>query len=144
MKTHYDALGIAKTADSKEIKAIYRKLAKKYHPDLNPGDKEAEIKFKEINDAYQILGDEESRRKYDNELNNPNVKKRDVNKNSTNKSKPEDSHFNFDVNNFASGFESFFGFDPKGKQVKDIDKAEEKDPIDTNKAFESFFGFKGK
>lgn len=144
MKTHYDTLGISKAADFKEIKAVYRKLAKKYHPDLNPGDQQAEIKFKEINDAYEILGDEGCRKKYDYELENPNVKKRDVNNNSTNKSKPENSHFNFDVNNFGSGFESFFGFDPKSKQVKDVDKAKEKDPIDTNKAFESFFGFKGK
>ena len=51
----YEVLGISKTADEKAIKKAYRKLAKKYHPDMNPGDKTAEQKFKEVTDAYNIL-----------------------------------------------------------------------------------------
>mgnify|MGYP000363557024 FL=1 len=51
----YEVLGISKTADEKTIKKAYRKLAKKYHPDMNPGDKTAEQKFKEATDAYNIL-----------------------------------------------------------------------------------------
>ena len=58
----YEVLGISKTADEKTIKKAYRKLAKKYHPDMNPGDKTAEQKFKEATDAYNILSDPEKRK----------------------------------------------------------------------------------
>ena len=61
----YEVLGISKTADEKTIKKAYRKLAKKYHPDMNPGDKTAEQKFKEVTDAYNILSDPEKRKLYD-------------------------------------------------------------------------------
>lgn len=61
----YEVLGVSKTASEDEIKKAYRKLAKKYHPDLHPGDKEAEAKFKEINDAYEVLGDSKKRSNYD-------------------------------------------------------------------------------
>jgi curved DNA-binding protein len=64
-KDYYTTLGVAKTASEKEIKQAYRKLARKHHPDVNPGDKSAEAKFKEINEAYEVLGDAEKRRKYD-------------------------------------------------------------------------------
>ena len=62
MKNLYDVLEVSKDASSDEIKKAFRKLAIKYHPDKNPNDKEAEEKFKEINAAYAILGDEDKRR----------------------------------------------------------------------------------
>lgn len=62
---YYEILGIKKTASEKEIKDAYRKLARKYHPDLNPDNKEAEIKFKQINEANEVLSDPENRKKYD-------------------------------------------------------------------------------
>jgi molecular chaperone DnaJ len=62
---YYKTLGVERTASDKEIKSAYRKLARKYHPDVNPGNKEAEKRFKEINEAYQVLGDAEKRKKYD-------------------------------------------------------------------------------
>src|SRR5262245_16498206 len=64
-KDYYATLGVAKTATEKEIKQAYRKLARKHHPDVNPGDKSAETKFKGINEAYEVLGDPEKRKKYD-------------------------------------------------------------------------------
>jgi len=64
-KDYYSVLGDEKTATEKEIKQAYRKLARKHHPDVNPKDKSAEAKFKEINEAYEVLGDPEKRKKYD-------------------------------------------------------------------------------
>lgn len=64
-RDYYELLGVEKTATAQEIKKAYRKLAMKYHPDRNPGDKEAEEKFKEINEAYSILSDPEKKERYD-------------------------------------------------------------------------------
>ena len=64
-KDYYSILGVSKTATDDEIKKAFRKLARKHHPDLNPGDKAAEAKFKELNEANEVLGDPEKRKKYD-------------------------------------------------------------------------------
>ena len=64
-RDYYEVLGVSKTATEAEIKKAYRKLAMKYHPDYNPGDKEAEEKFKEINEAHEVLSDPEKRQRYD-------------------------------------------------------------------------------
>ena len=64
-RDYYEVLGVSKTASDSEIKSAYRKLAKKYHPDMNPCDKEAEAKFKEASEAYAILSDADKRRQYD-------------------------------------------------------------------------------
>ena len=65
MKNPYEVLGVEKSASQEDIKKEYRKLAKKYHPDLNPGDEEANEKLKEVNEAYSILSDSDKRAKYD-------------------------------------------------------------------------------
>src|SRR5574344_717331 len=65
MEDLYQTLGVSKTATAEEIKKAYRNLAFKYHPDRNPGDKAAEEKFKQINAAYSVLGDETKRHQYD-------------------------------------------------------------------------------
>ena len=64
-KDYYATLGVTKGASAKEIKGAFRKLARKHHPDVNPGDAAAEARFKEINEAYEVLGDAEKRKKYD-------------------------------------------------------------------------------
>ncbi len=64
-KDYYQILGVTKNADEKEIKKAYRKLARQHHPDVNPGDAQAEEKFKDINEAYEVLSDGDKRQKYD-------------------------------------------------------------------------------
>ena len=65
MDSYYNILGVSKSASEKDVRQAFRSLARKYHPDLNPGDKEAEVKFKRINEAYEILSDADTRKKYD-------------------------------------------------------------------------------
>src|SRR3990172_3032410 len=64
-KDYYDILGVRRDADDKQLKKAYRKLARKYHPDLNPNNKEAEQRFKEINEAYEVLSDPAKKKQYD-------------------------------------------------------------------------------
>src|SRR5208282_615246 len=64
-RDYYKVLGVERGATAAEIKSAYRKLARKHHPDVNPNNKDAERRFKEINEAYQVLGDAEKRKKYD-------------------------------------------------------------------------------
>ena len=64
-RDYYEVLGVSRDADQAAIKKAYRKLAKKYHPDTNAGDPGAEEKFKEVTEAYQVLGDEEKKKLYD-------------------------------------------------------------------------------
>lgn len=67
-RNYYEVLGVSKDVTQDDIKKAYRKLAQKYHPDVNPGNKEAEEKFKEISDAYSVLGDEQKRKQYDDRV----------------------------------------------------------------------------
>src|SRR3989304_7991972 len=64
-RDYYKTLGVERNASEADIKAAYRRLARKYHPDVNPNNKAAEARFKEINEAYQVLSDREKRKKYD-------------------------------------------------------------------------------
>src|SRR5438105_11204585 len=64
-KDYYKVLNVPRGASADDIKKAFRKLARKHHPDVNPGDKKSEAKFKEINEAYEVLSDPDKRRKYD-------------------------------------------------------------------------------
>src|SRR5436305_12049650 len=64
-RDHYEVLGVKKDASEEEIRKAYRKLARQYHPDRNPGDKQAETRFKEVQDAYDVLGDKQKRAQFD-------------------------------------------------------------------------------
>jgi molecular chaperone DnaJ len=64
-RDYYEVLGVPRTASQEEIKKSYRKLARKYHPDVNPGDPTAEEKFKEVNEAYEVLSDDQKKAQYD-------------------------------------------------------------------------------
>ena len=96
-RDYYEVLGVSKTSSADEIKKAYRSLAKKYHPDMNPGDKEAEAKFKEVNEAYDVLSDEGKRQKYD-----------------------QFGHAAFDPSAGAEGFGGFGGFGDGGFDFGDI------------------------
>lgn len=99
-KDYYKILGVNKNSTEKEIKNAYRKLAKKYHPDLNPDDPQAQEKLKDINEAYEVLGDEEKRRRYDTFGQGTNF---------TNGQHFDPSDFGFD--NFGRGFTYTYGND---------------------------------
>src|SRR5271155_1534274 len=64
-RDYYKTLGVERSATEAQIKSAFRKLARKHHPDVNPNNKEAERQFKEVNEAYQVLGDKEKRKRYD-------------------------------------------------------------------------------
>ena len=99
---YYKTLGVSKNSSGEEIQKAYRKLARKYHPDLNSGDKVSEKKFKEINEAYEVLGDKDSREKY-------NLYGADWKKINQNNPGSDWSNFGF-VNNKKSSFNDFRGF----------------------------------
>src|SRR5689334_11409926 len=109
-KDYYKVLGVARGASTDEIKKAFRKLARKYHPDVNPGDKKAEEKFKEINEAYEVLSDSEKRQKYDTL--GPNWQEQfggfpGAGRRSYTYSGGRPSPFDFDTSG-ASGFSDFF------------------------------------
>ena len=102
-KKYYDALGVTQSASSKEIKSAYRKLARRFHPDINPNNQSAAARFKEIQLAYDILGDDEKKRKYDTYGENWN----EAEQYSQMHQQPRSSSGNF--NDIGSLFGDFFG-----------------------------------
>src|ERR1700758_3940821 len=100
---YYELLGVGRKATVKEIRGAYRKLARKYHPDLNPGDKSAEEKFKQIQEAYEVLSDTKKRQMYDQfGVNTPGAAG-PQGPGGTYNVNPEDIHFDFGGFDFGGG-----------------------------------------
>ncbi len=110
---YYKILGITKKASESDIKKAYRKLARKYHPDLNPNDTEAEKKFKEINEANEVLSHPENRKKYDqygkNWKNSEAFEEARKSQSQSKRSNQQEYSGGFSDNNFSDFFESMFG-----------------------------------
>ncbi len=129
-KNFYELLGISKSADEKEIKTAYRRLARKYHPDVNPNDKSSEARFKEISEAYEVLGDSEKRKLYDQFGSNwdqvPNFSQ----------GAAPDAQFNFGGAGFENLFEQFFTGRPGSRGGSPFEDMEASRPRDVEKVVE--------
>lgn len=136
MKTYYEILGVSTDASNEEIKKAFRKLAKQYHPDKNPGNKEAEEKFKEINEAYENISDEVKREKYDSKLNGRNNQRFEETSTKRKQTNSQSQNYEFEFENIEQSFERFFGFNPKSKDASIKTK---KNPLDTSNLFEQYF-----
>ena len=136
---YYRILEIKEDADFSDIKKKYRKLAIKYHPDKNPGDDEAVKKFREITEAYEILGDEKKRKEYDNKRKFKNGQENNKNKNNF-----SDNNFSFGKEFFKSAsemkemFENSFNLNKMGKKKAEMEKENIKG------RFENFFDMQNK
>lgn len=145
MKDLYQVLKVSETATLSEIKKAYRKLAKKYHPDVNPDNQVAERIFKEITEAYEIIGDEVKRKKYDRERHlsqdQQNSDKKAAyeskGRKTDNRAKQAKSASSMGNMDFTGQFENFFGFNPHTKEAKG--KQQNTNPINTDALFSSFF-----
>lgn len=126
-KDYYKILGVPRNADEKEIKRAFRKLAQQYHPDKNPGDAEAERKFKEVNEANTVLSDADKRSKYDRfgsqweQYTRSGGRPEDFNwggfgGGQTRSVSPEEFEQFMRGNNFSDFFETLFGNDPNGRR----------------------------
>jgi len=135
-KDYYAILGVSRGADEKEIKSSYRKLARKYHPDVNPNDKAAEAKFKEVSEAHSVLSDPEKRQLYDQY--GDHWEQAANFQGGEGMAHNGDVHFNFgghEGGGFETIFEQFFGGRAGGRGV-DFDYIDSAQPRDVEKVIE--------
>lgn len=140
----YIVLGVPQNADEQQIRKAFRALAKKYHPDMNPGNAEAEDKFREINEAYEILSDEKKRSRLDRELNTAGTQQSEKTYTHTKQSRQNTG--NYERMNFAKFdgmFEEFMG-KPFQKEKSEGTYSGQMDFTDVSGKFADFFGFKPK
>jgi len=142
VKDYYKILEISINATKDDIKKAFRSLAKKYHPDRNVNDENALIKFQEVNEAYEVLSNEDSRKDYDKKISNfkqSNNKETNSKNNKTNNDKRKSQDRSDSIENLNKYFESFFGFDANANNINKDKLKNQKNPIDTSNMFESFF-----
>ena len=148
-KNPYLILGVAQNAEEKEIRKAFRALAKKYHPDVNPGNQEAEEKFREINEAYEILSDEQKRRKLDEELSGrthssaQGFAKSGTNTAGSAQRRTTNPYGNVNFAKFDGMFEEFMG-EPFKKKKETAQGKTPMDFSDVSSNFANFFGFRPK
>lgn len=149
-KNPYLILGVSQNAEEKEIRKAFRALAKKYHPDVNPGNQEAEEKFREINEAYEILSDEQKRKKLDDELSKASYTSQKGFAGNTrsqqgtgNTSRTNNPYGNVNFAKFDGMFEEFMG-EPFKKKPTASKGNSQMDFSDVSNRFADFFGFKPK
>lgn len=139
---YYKVLGVPKDATKDEIKKAYRKTAKKYHPDSNPGDEAAEKKFREAAKAYDILGDEEKRKEYDRLSASGQAGDNASNKKPAGKRQGRNPMAGFGYQDISGNFEEFFGFRPKDGPIDDekmnLSRKTKTNPIDMTEMFERY------
>ncbi|MNZ63896.1 Chaperone protein DnaJ [compost metagenome] len=139
---YYQTLGLQQDASAQQIKQAYRKLAKQHHPDTNGGSREAEQRFKEVQEAYDTLGDPDKRGAYDDMLRSGGKAKRNsaTEQQRTTGQTAGKTNVDFDINQMSQQFEQFFGFSPKSKGGKDKPDIPKKNPLDTTDLFNRYFG----
>lgn len=143
-KDYYKILGVTADADASTIKKVFRQLAKKYHPDTNSGNPECEQRFREINEAYSVLGDEEKRKEYDN-----NRAKGSANSSTAGNQKEKTTgktgnpFAGFSAQNFKMDFGDMMFEEINNKKKKNENQGEI-NFADVSSQFASFFGFKPK
>jgi len=136
MKSYYQILGVSENATEQEIKKAFRELAQATHPDTHPGDKTAEARFKEANEAYETLGDTQKRKQYDEKRqNSANARP----KGGRAKSQPKNP-FDFAMN-LGDMFSDFFTDGTTEKKEKES-KKRDKNPVNADDIFSKFMGFK--
>lgn len=137
VKNYYHILGVKQSDGEEVIRGAYRKLAKQYHPDLNPDDKSAEAKMQEIGEAWETLGNAEKRKKYDIELVGGTQKSPFTAESAKPMTTPMGQ---IDYNNLMKNFDNYFNPDKIKSATQPDCKA---NPIDTTAIFERFMGFTG-
>lgn len=138
---YYSVLGVQRTDSEGTIRKAYRNLAKKYHPDLNPGDTAAEKRMREIGEAWEVLGDAEKRKKYDSELDG-GPKKAPFTAGPSKTPQPNRPITQEDFFNMSRGFDNMFSPDAI-KNSANRKQSSRQNPIDTTGFFEQVMGFKG-
>ncbi|VBB09019.1 Hypothetical protein LUCI_4305 [Lucifera butyrica] len=149
MKNLYEILRVHSGASAAEIKKSYRNLSKQYHPDLNPGNQAAEVRFKEINEAYAVLSNPQSRAEYDKKM-GATATAGEGRQAAAKAEEPrrDNSTAGFNPGDVNLQFERFFGFDPQSKVMKEHFGGKKRgagdNPLDTSHIFASFFNPKKK
>ena len=141
MENYYEVLGVTKDISANELKKVFRKLARKYHPDSNPNDEKAAEMFKRIGEAYETLGDETKRKEYDEKYFANGVFNANVSQKGQQGKRPQGAKAASSVNEqIFNQFNNIFGNFNKAASKQDDKQDKSKNPMDFSSAFEQFYG----